>query len=178
MLSKLEELSLIARCLTADSHAAYAELVAAYQDGLRGFLINLTLGDAMLTDDLAQDTFLKAYLNLRSFQGVSKFSTWLYRIAYNEFISYKRKFYRDQAEQPENMPEKSSESYRQYDLSHDLAQAMTVLNDNERAVITLFYLQEMPIKKISGILDINEGTIKSLLSRARKKMKDILQDYE
>jgi len=176
MLSKIEELSLIARCLAADSRSAYAELVTAYEDGLRRFLLNLTLGDAMLTDDLAQETFLKAYLSLRSFQGISRFSTWLYRIAYNEFISYKRRFSREQAEFPDNMPEKSTDSYRHSEIRHDLAQAMNALSDNERAAITLFYLQDIPIKKISIIMNISEGTIKSLLSRARNKMKEFLQD--
>lgn len=175
MLSKFEELSLIARCLTADSRQAYEELVAAYEDGLRRFLLNLTLGDAMLTDDLSQETFLKAYLSLRSFQGISRFSTWLYRIAYNEFISYKRRYSKEESEMPENIAESTVEPYRDCEISHDLAAAMSALSDNERAVITLFYLQEMPIKKIVNILEKNEGTVKSLLSRGRKKMKEFLE---
>ncbi len=53
--------------------------------------MNLTLGDASLTDDLAQDTFLKAYMSIRSFQGLSRFKTWLFRIAINEYYAYVRK---------------------------------------------------------------------------------------
>lgn len=176
MISRFEELKLIARCLTTDSRSAYSELVREYEGGLRRFLLNLTLGDAMLTDDLAQETFLKAYLSLRSFKGVSRFSTWLYRIAYNEYIGYVRKYSRENGELPENREEEPTEAYSRYDISHDLAKAMSVLNEKERAAITLFYLQELPIKKLVDILEINEGTLKSILSRARKKMKEYLED--
>ncbi len=89
-LSRLEELALITRCLAGDSREAFGRLVVAYEGGLRRFLLNLTLGDASLTDDLAQETFLKAYLAIRSFRGVARFKTWLYSIAYREFLTYRR----------------------------------------------------------------------------------------
>lgn len=85
MLNKWEELRLIARCVAGDDRQAFGQLVEEYNDGLRRFLLNLTLGDASLTDDLAQETFIKVYLSLRSYQGIARFRTWLYRIAYNEF---------------------------------------------------------------------------------------------
>lgn len=176
MISRFDELKLIARCLTTDSRSAYSELVAEYEEGLRRFLLNLTLGDAMLTDDLAQETFIKAYLSLRSFKGVSRFSTWLYRIAYNEYIGYRRKYSREESEIPDNIPEESAETYRHTDIRYDLAKAMSALNENERAAVTLFYLQEMPINKVADILGMKEGTLKSNLSRARKKMKEYLED--
>lgn len=71
MISKIEELSLIARCVAGDSREAFGRLVVAYEGGLRRFLLNLTLNDASLTDDLAQESFLKAYLSIRSFKGIS-----------------------------------------------------------------------------------------------------------
>ena len=77
MLSKWDELRLIARCVAGDDRHAFERLVDEYNDGLRRFLLNLTLGDACLTDDLAQETFLKVYLSLRSFQGLARFKTWL-----------------------------------------------------------------------------------------------------
>lgn len=88
MLSRFEELQLIAKCIAGDSRRAFERLVEEYQEGLRRFLLNLTLGDAALTDDLAQETFLKAYMSLRSFKGIARFKTWLYRIAYNEFVLF------------------------------------------------------------------------------------------
>ena len=91
MLSKWEELALIAKCATTDSRSAFERLVVEYSPELRRYLMNLTLGDASLTDDLAQDTFLKAYMSIRSFQGLSRFKTWLFRIAINEYYAYVRK---------------------------------------------------------------------------------------
>lgn len=91
MLNKWEELRLIARCVAGDDRQAFGQLVEEYNDGLRRFLLNLTLGDASLTDDLAQETFIKVYLSLRSYQGIARFRTWLYRIAYNEFYMYMRR---------------------------------------------------------------------------------------
>ena len=75
MLSKIEELKLISRCVLADDRQAFGTLVEAYQPRLRRFFMNLTLGDEYLSDDLAQETFIKAYIELRSFRGMSKFST-------------------------------------------------------------------------------------------------------
>ena len=87
MLSKFDEMKLIARCALGDDRRAFGTLVEAYQTEIRRFFLNITFGDAALSDDLAQETFIKAYTSIRSFKGLSKFSTWLYRIAYNEFYS-------------------------------------------------------------------------------------------
>lgn len=55
------------------------------------FLLSLTKGDVSLVDDLAQETFIKAYLSVRSLEGITRFHTWLFRIAYNEFVSHTRR---------------------------------------------------------------------------------------
>ena len=78
-------LTLVARVLVDDDHHAFAELVRHHQSTVRGLLRQLTRNDLALADDLAQETFLRVYKNLRSFRGEAKFSTWLYRIAYNVF---------------------------------------------------------------------------------------------
>lgn len=69
MLSKIDELQLIARCVAFDDHQAFKRLVEEFSPGLRRFIFNLTRGDASLTDDISQNTFLKAYTSLRSFKG-------------------------------------------------------------------------------------------------------------
>ena len=90
-INKIEEMKLVTLCMATDNRDAFSRLVVAYQEELRRFILNLTSGDGCLTDDIAQDTFLKAWLGIRSFQGLSGFRTWLYRIAVNEFLSYRRK---------------------------------------------------------------------------------------
>ena len=85
MLSKVEELKLISQIVLSDDRRAFARLVDAYQPILHNFFLNLTGGNEALCDDLAQETFIKAYTNIRQFRGLSHFKTWLFRIAYNNF---------------------------------------------------------------------------------------------
>ena len=177
MLSKFDELKLLAQCVLGDDRRAFGTLVEAYQNEIRRFFLNLTFGDASLSDDLAQETFIKAYTSIRSFKGLSKFSTWLYRIAYNEFYSYSRK--QKEERLLEGTPEEPDEPLGSYEESSnsklDINTALQRLNATERTIVTLYYLQDVPIKKITEITDIPEGTIKSHLSRARTKMAQVLK---
>ncbi len=172
MLTKWEELQLIARCAAGDDRRAFGRLVEEYNDGLRRFLLNLTLGDAALADDLAQDTFLKAYLAIRSFQGLARFKTWLYRIACNEYYAYVRR--RRETGWTEgnsdNPPDPGYDSGQISDARIDTERCMRQLSDTERTVVLLFYLEDQPIKAISRITGLPEGTIKSHLSRSKAKM--------
>ena len=84
MLKRLEETRLLARCMCSDNREAFSRLAELHQQGLRRFIMNLCGGDMMLTDDLAQETFLKAWMGIRQFRGLSGFRTWLYRIAVYE----------------------------------------------------------------------------------------------
>lgn len=178
MLSKIDELKLIARCALGDDRRAFGTLVEAYQSEIRRFFLNLTFGDASLSDDLAQETFIKAYTSIRSFKGLSKFSTWLYRIAYNEFYSYSRKRHEERLNEDTRTesPDEPLGSYEDSSNSRlDINTALQALSDIERSIVTLYYLQDIPIKKIMEITDLPEGTIKSHLSRARGKMAQILK---
>ena len=186
VLSKIDELKLIARCTLGDDRRAFGTLVEAYQPQVRRFFLNLTLGDEALSDDLAQETFLKAYLNVRSFRGVAKFSTWLYRIAYNEFCSWQRKT-QHEASLPDGLDENFDADY--YDASGDQCysatdsvdahidvwRSMRVLSDTERTLVTLFYIQDYPLKKIMEITCLPEGTVKSYLSRAKAKLARVMK---
>lgn len=178
MLSKIDELKLIARCALGDDRRAFGTLVEAYQSEIRRFFLNLTFGDASLSDDLAQETFIRAYTSIRSFKGLSKFSTWLYRIAYNEFYSYSRKRHEERLNE-DTRTESPIEPLGSYEDSSnsrlDINTALQALSDIERSIVTLYYLQDIPIKKIMEITDLPEGTIKSHLSRARGKMAQILK---
>lgn len=175
MISKIEELSLIARCIAGDSREAFGRLVVAYEGGLRRFLLNLTQNDAALTDDLAQETFLKAYLAIRSFKGIARFKTWLYTIAYNEFLTYKRKI-KESNQEIETIPIVDEHSdHSAVNARIDAETCLKHLNDKERTVVLLFYLEDQPIDKISQITGMPAGTIKSYLSRARAKMSQLMQ---
>src|SRR5499425_3483049 len=87
----VSDAQLIARVLVQDDRHAFSELVRRHQSTVRACLRKFTTGNAALADDLAQETFLLAYRNLKSFRQEAKFSTWLYRIAYNAFLADARK---------------------------------------------------------------------------------------
>ena len=173
MLNKAQELLLIARCIAADDRDAFGQLVIAYEAGLRRFILNLTMGDAALSDDIAQETFLKAYLAIRSFKGIASFKTWLYRIAYNEFITFKRR-YTETNDIEDTPPVIGSDTVAQSDAKMDLQVCLNALNDSERTIVHLFYIEDLPIKKVCEITGYPEGTVKSYLSRARTKMAEAL----
>ena len=173
MLSKVEELKLISRCVLADDRRAFGTLVEAYQPRLRRFFMNLTLGDEYLSDDLAQETFVKAYIELRSFKGMARFGTWLFRIGYNEFYSYKR------SQHPtgdiESAPEQFSTPIDSSEIAMDVKTAMTGLSEIERTAVTLFYIDDLPVKKIATIMGLNQNTVRSHLHRAKEKMAKTLK---
>ncbi len=175
MLSKLDEIKLISRCVLGDDRRAFGTLVEAYQPQVRRFLLNLTHGDDILVDDLAQETFIKAYVNVRAFKGLSSFGTWLYRIAYNEFCTHARR-HSEERILTDAPPDRASDSSQQAaDAAMTVTQALALLPPQERTVVTLFYIEDQPIKKIATIMQLNENTIKSQLHRAKDKLRNIIK---
>ena len=161
MLSKLDEIRLLSQCALADNRDAFGRLVEAYQPRVRRFLLNLTTGDEMLTDDLAQETFIKAYVGIRGFKGLSSFGTWLYRIAYNEFYNHTRRHQEDHVEDIARLGEVSTAATDAIDAS------MTV-------AVTLFYIEDQPLKQVAKIMQMPEGSVKSLIHRAKGKMRTLI----
>ena len=128
-----------------------------------------------LSDDLAQDTFIKAYTSLTSFKGAANFTTWLYRIAYNVFFDYIRS--QKPTSDLEVVTMDADYSHEQQDISKkmDVYAALQQLREAERTCITLFYMEELEIKKIAEITGMAEGTVKSHLSRGKEKMANYLK---
>src|SRR5204863_2534435 len=142
----LSDAQLIARVVVTDDRHAFGELVRRHQSAVRATLRKLTSGNAALADDLAQETFLLAYRNLKSFRQEAKFSTWLYRIAYNVFLGDARKI--KELSMPDDMDadalspagaEEKERPARQAALRIDLERAMSVLSDAEKAAIVQCY---------------------------------------
>ncbi len=157
------------------TRAQFELQVKINQEPLRRFLINLCSGDISLADDIAQEAFIKAYTNLNSFSGKSKFSTWLFRIAYNCFCDNKRAGSRyTTSELNDNLIYSSDTTDSKY-KNQELYMALQKLNENERSCILLFYMEDKSIKDISDITGIKENTIKSHLSRAKSNLSDHLK---
>ncbi len=161
---------LVSRVALTGDRKAFGQLVEAYQSPIQRFFFNLTGGDEELSKDLAQDTFIKAWLNIGSFRAVAKFSTWLYRIAYNIFYDYMRENKPvadvDIEMLGDNMPDDASDS----DFEMDFERAMKVLKNDERTAMLLFYMEDQTIAKISTIMNCPSGTVKSHLHRGKEKL--------
>lgn len=174
-MEQLSDIALVTQVLLFRNTRAFDKLVQKYQSPIRRFFLNQTAGDKALSDDLAQDTFLKAYTNLASFRNLSSFSTWLYRIAYNVFYDYIRT--RKPTDDLDVTGVDAELSVRQEDFGqkNDLYQALTKLREIERVCITLFYMEEQSIDKIASITGCPAGTVKSHLSRGREKLANYLK---
>lgn len=172
MISRLEEYKLLAQCALADNRQAFGRLVEAYRATVMSFLLNLTGGNVSLSDDLAQDTFIKAYVSVRSFNGLSRFKTWLYRIAYNEYISYCRK---SRELLPDSLPDTADENETDERLT-TINEAISELSEPIKAVIVLHYIEDQSIKEIAKVLDMPEGTVKVYLMRGRDKIKKTVKN--
>lgn len=169
-MSQLNDIALVTQVVVFRNTRAFDQLVRKYQSPVRRFFLNLTCGDQELSDDLAQETFLKAYTNIASFKNLSSFSTWLYRIAYNEFYDYLRN--RKETDDLDTTQVDAQCNVQQEDIGQrmDLYRALATLREIERTCITLFYMEDQSIEKIAGITGCPTGTVKSHLSRAKDKM--------
>ena len=161
---------LVSRAALLGDRKAFNQLVEAYQSPIRRFFFNLTGGDGELSKDLAQDTFIKAWLNIGSFRAAAKFSTWLYRIAYNTFYDHTRACKPVAGMDVEMISDKMASDAPNIDFSIDFEQALTILKAEERTAMLLFYMEDQPIDKISKIMNCPVGTIKSHLHRGKEKL--------
>ena len=176
-LEALTDAELITRVLTRDDRHAFGQLVARHQSAVRGLLRRLTGGDLAQADDLAQETFLRAYRGLRGYRGGAKFSSWLYRIACNVFLSQDRSSRAvphepaalDAGEGEVHLPEGLLERY-------DLERALASLKPRERAALVLTYANELTHEEAAVILDCPLGTLKTHVARAKEKLRRQLEE--
>lgn len=157
----------------------FVKSVERVQGPLRRFLCTLCHGDKEQADDLAQEALLKAYLHINKFKGKSKFSTWLYRIAYFTFLDWNKTIKRKKEISLESTTAQNLISPKESPKNYDaLYNAIDDLTKNERICILLFYIEEKSIAEISIITDMPIGTIKSHLSRGRSNLKTKLKTVE
>lgn len=174
-MSQLNDISLVAQVVVFKNTKAFDTLVRKYQSAIRRFFLNLTLGNSELSDDLAQETFIKAYTNITSFKNLSNFSTWLYRIAYNTFYDYIRS--RKESVELDAKEVNVVHCTEQENIGRkmDIYESLKTLKEAERTCVTLFYMEDVSIEKIAGILDCPQGTVKSHLSRGKEKLSTYLK---
>ena len=171
------DIDLIARVLRDDDRHAFGELVRRHQSALRASLRKMT-GNAELADDIAQETFILAWKKIGSFRFEAKFSTWLYRIAFNAWQSEIRKKQEvlldtdEMSAQEWTSPESEATGTRR-----DLTRAMKMLSDAERAAIHQCYYNDLSHEEAAYVLNVPLGTLKTHILRAKEKLRVVLGEY-
>ena len=172
-----DEARWLTRACQGDRHA-FAELVRAHQGPVRALLRRLTGGQWALADDLAQETFLRAWQSLPRFRSEARFGTWLYRIAYNTYLMHVRRAngtVEADAAKEENQVTSSTSSMDGV-AQGEVQRALLILSPAERASILQCYYLGLSHAEAATVLNCPLGTVKSHLRRALGKLRDHLND--
>ncbi len=166
---------LIALTLTSGDRRAYGELVSRHQSRVRAWLRQLT-GDPTDADDLAQETFMKAWEKLRSYRGEGRFVSWLMKLAYNEFLQSRRREERrgrlGASYREETAALQAAGEEGRGELAPDLPRLLSVLGETERQVLLLNYGCGFSHAEIGEVLDIPAGTVKSHIHRGKARIRE------
>ncbi|MBC8469738.1 MAG: sigma-70 family RNA polymerase sigma factor [Planctomycetes bacterium] len=189
----LDDAVLVRQCWQGDS-AAIERLILKYQNRIYNVILKIC-ADPDDAAELTQDTFVKIIENIENFQGRSSFYTWAFRIAVNLTLNYCRRNVRigfsslDAEQVPNNsQPGRLLKELLSDDSSLDpavvaqdnelcqiLVESLKKLDDAQRAVVVLRDIEGMNYNQIANVLDIELGTVRSRLSRGRKKLRQILE---
>jgi RNA polymerase sigma-70 factor (ECF subfamily) len=157
--------------------AAFGELVRRHQGVVRGMLARLARNRA-LADDIAQDSFLRAYQKIGTFRGEGGFKSWLCRIAYTEFLQAHRKRKAVERVMTQLASAREAEPARAPAADPgdvvDLDRALAELSENERACVVLCYACGMSHAEAAEATGLPLGTVKSHVNRGRERMKALM----
>ena len=181
-----DESSIIDRFKRGDI-SGFEELVLKYQDRIYNLCRHM-LGNNHDAQDAAQDTFIKAFQNLKKFKPESSLYTWLYRIAVNTCLDYKKRpffasLFRISDEGEEFIVEQQSDGpsperlYESKQTGDALEQSFKHLSPKLRTGIILKEIEGLSYEEIAEVLEISVGTVKSRLSRARDELKKSLKKF-
>lgn len=175
-----DESYIITRILAGKTEE-YAYFLDTYGQPVFALIVRMVNSETD-AEELTQDAFMKAFEHLSDFNAKSKFSTWIYRIAYNTALSFLRKKNIEQTVLDENAWNRISDTQIDDALNDDseeqiekLHRALAKLTAEERALVTLFYEEEHSIQELAQILNLSEGNIKVKLYRLRKKLYLLMQ---
>ncbi len=149
--------------------------VESTQGAFRRFLVALCCGDTALADDIAQETYIKAYLSIDTLNDAGKFKAWIFRIGYTTFINHRRseKVYAGYEEASVIASDSSPDDRFRY---QDLYAALNRLPGRERTSVLLFYMEGYSIKEIAEFEEASEDAVKQHLSRGRRHLRNLLSN--
>ncbi len=158
----------------------FSYIVEQYQDIVFSIALKV-LKNRTDAEEMAQESFIKAYKSLHTFKGSAKFSTWLYRITYNNCISEvrKRKIHfasTDDIEIRDETTELNLDGIPEENRAQAVKKALAKLPEEEYTLVLLYYFEEQSIEEISRVTRLSESNTKVKLFRARKKLYSILSE--
>jgi len=182
-MSTNDDQQIIDRILSGDTNS-FSLLVDRYKDMV--FILALRmLKNREEAEEVAQDSFVKAFQSLNKFRGDSKFSTWIYRIAYNTCLDRLKKYKKDfhlvridgvTAHQIKTL-DSALETMEVQEQSRVIQDCLEALPSEDGFLLTLFYFEERSLAEISKIVGLTETNVKVKLFRGRKKLASILKKY-
>jgi RNA polymerase sigma-70 factor (ECF subfamily) len=157
---------------------AFSELVDRYRDEVFGMAVRFSLNQSD-AQDISQEIFIKVFKNLHKYNGASKFSTWLYKLSYNQCIDWVRKNRRHYASSNIELEEFEIADCRagpedellEKQKRETLRKAVYELKDKYRNILILFYYQSLSYEDISEILSMPVKTVETQLYRARQQLR-------
>ena len=185
-MADFDERDLIRQCQKGDVQA-FRHLVERYEDRIYGLACSI-LGDSEMAKDAAQEAFVRAYKALGKFEGRSSFYTYLYRITTNVCLTFaQREQRRPDRVSIEGMQEASDMALDRFlgtdkpqndieriGLREEIQKVLDYLSPEHRAVVVMKDIEGFSQEEIADVLDVSVGTVKSRLSRARARLRDLL----
>jgi RNA polymerase sigma-70 factor (ECF subfamily) len=174
----VDEQELIERCRSGDE-TAFGELVDSYKDLVYG-LIHRMVDDPSAADDLAQDVFLRVHRGIPYFRGEARLSTWMFRIVQNVCAQHRGRRRPEVPLQSEGFPHRepgrSDAAFAEVEARDRLRKAMAQLPANYRLLIAAHYLRGVQYEALAEALDIPLGTVKTHLYRAKRRLRELLEE--
>lgn len=188
------DIRLMVRVRDHDDAEAFAELVDHYQHRLVGVLQHVLGGHHEEAEDLAQEVFLRVYRTRKKYRPKAKFATWLFTIANNLALNSIRNRKRKPTvalpaqdsgplgPRPQEQLIADSQAVptrhlAQTELADEVRKALDELNERQRLAVVLNKFEEMNYAEIADVMGLSTKAVKSLLSRARTRLREVLQDY-
>lgn len=167
--------------ITPEPTLDFRAIVDEHKRSIYALAYELT-GNHHDAEDLSQDVFIKVYRSLSSFRGDAQMFSWLYRITVNTYLNRKQKktlLFRKLIDNFEAYDQPGTESHSEdmLHLNEHLDKAMNKLSPSERAAFVLRHVRDLPVREVSQAMEVAEGTVKSLLHRALKKLRKSLEFY-
>jgi RNA polymerase sigma-70 factor (ECF subfamily) len=167
----------------AGNTPAFGQLVQKYQDRLFNTLIHVT-GSVQEAEDVAQEAFIQAFVKLQTFQGRSSIFTWVYRIAFNLWVTRQRRRrptmsiegnQESTGTEPTDTGERPLDRLEREERAQQIHVAIASLSEDHRTILILREMEDCDYETIAEILDLPVGTVRSRLHRARLHLKERLR---